>query len=79
MAQIETIEKNGVKSYVGVVEFDDCQEVMDNFDGEVQGNRFVVENSEEVIKKLFRDDLIGRGEKKAFENCDYLAFTGVQQ
>jgi len=78
MAQIETIEENGSKSYVGVVEFDDCTEVMDNFDGEIQGDRFVIENSDGVIEKLFRDDLIDRSEKEALENCDYLAFTGVK-
>lgn len=77
MANIESIEKNGVNIYIGVVEFDDCQEVMDNFDGEVQDNRFVIKNSDEVITKLYRDDLINRGEKEALENCDYLAFTGV--
>jgi len=77
VANIESIEKNGVNIYIGVVEFDDCQEVMDNFDGEVQDNRFVIKNSDEVITKLYRDDLINRGEKEALENCDYLAFTGV--
>lgn len=78
MAQIETVIENGIKSYVGVIGFDDCQEVMDNFDGEVQGNRFIVVNSDEVIEKLYLYDLIDRGEKQALENCDYLAFTGVK-
>jgi hypothetical protein len=34
--------------------------------------------SDGVIEKLFRDDPINRGETEAFENCDYLAFTGVK-
>lgn len=78
MAQIETIQKNGENIFIGVIDFDDCQEVMDNFDGEVQGNRFVIKNSDEVMAKLYRDDLIERGEKEALENCDYLAFSGVK-
>ena len=78
MAHIETTEENGRKIYTGVVEFDDCSEVIDNFDGEIQDDRFIIENSTKVIEKLFRDDLINRGEKDALENCDYLAFTGVK-
>lgn len=77
MAHIESLQQNSKNIYIGVVEFDDCQEVMENFDGEIQGNRFVVKNSEDVISKLYRDDLIERAEKEALENCDYLAFTGV--
>lgn len=79
MAQIETIAQNGANFFIGVVEFDDCQEVMDNFDGEIQENRFVIKNSDEVIAKLYKDDLIDRGEKEALVNCDYLAFTGVKK
>lgn len=78
MAHIETIRLNGENIFIGVIDFDDCREVMDNFDGEVQGNRFVIKNSDEVMAKLYRDDLIGRGEKEALENCDYLAFSGVE-
>ena len=74
---IEKIQRDGTNIFIGVIEFDDCQEVMDNFDGEIQGDRYIVRNSDEVIAKLFKDDLIGKGEKISLENCDYLAFTGV--
>ena len=77
MAHIETIEKDGKNVFVGVIEFDDCQEVMDNFDGEIEGNRYIIKNSDDVMEKLYKDDLIDRGEKEALENCDILEFTGV--
>jgi len=77
MAYIETIKKDGKNIFVGVIEFDDCQEVIDNFDGEIQADRYIIENSNDVMEKLFRDDLIDRAEKESLENCDFLAFTGV--
>ena len=79
MSHIETIKKDGKNLFIGVIEFDDCQEVMDNFDGETQENRFVIKNSDEVMAKLYKDDLIDRGEKESLVNCDYLAFTGVKK
>lgn len=36
MASIEMIHKDGANFFIGIVEFDDCSEVMENFDGEVQ-------------------------------------------
>lgn len=78
MSHIETIKKDGKNLFIGVVEFDNCQEIIDNFDGEIQGDRYVIENSNNVIDKLFKDDLIERGEKISLENCDYIAFTGVR-
>lgn len=78
MAHIETLVKDGEKSFIGVIEFDDCSEVMDNFDGFIDGNRYMIENTNDVIKKLYSYNLIDRGEKEAIENCDYFAFTGVK-
>lgn len=78
MAYIETIKKDGKNIFVGVIEFDDCQEVIDNFDGEIQADRYIIENSNDVMEKLIRDDLIDRGEKESLENCDFLAFTGAK-
>ncbi|MDQ1340806.1 MAG: hypothetical protein QG567_1964 [Campylobacterota bacterium] len=77
MAAIEPVTKNGKTCYVGVVEFDDCSEVMDNYDGFIVCERYGVKNKDDVLKKLYGDGLIERGERVALENCDYLNFTGV--
>lgn len=79
MASIEMIEKEGQRTFVGVVEFDNCSEVIDNFDGEIQGNRYILDNSNEVLGQLFSADLISRSEKQTLENCTLLAFTGAKQ
>lgn len=77
MATIEMMEKNGKNFFIGVVEFDDCSEVMESFEGEIDGEKYVVVNTPEILEKLYRDDLIDKGEKLALENCDVIAFTGV--
>ena len=58
MSHIETIKKDGKNLFIGVVEFDSCQEIIDNFDGEIQGDRYVIENSNNVIDKLFKSEPI---------------------
>ncbi len=78
MASIEMIQKDGANFFIGIVEFDDCSEVMDNFDGEVQNDKYIVANTVDTLEKLYRDGLIDRGERESFENCDVIAFTGVK-
>lgn len=73
MAHIETIIENN-KKYVGLIEIDNLQELFDNFDGEFKENRFVIKNSSTIMEKLYTLNLIEKGEKIAFENCDFLAF-----
>jgi cyanophycinase-like exopeptidase len=51
---------------------------MENFDGEVQDNKYIVANTVDILEKLYRDDLIDRGERESLENCDVIAFTGVK-
>lgn len=65
--------KNG-KIYVAIIELADLQEVMDNFDGIATENGFILENKDNVINELYKLNLLDRGEKIAYENCDYLAF-----
>lgn len=78
MASIEMIQKDGVNFFIGIIEFDDCSEVMENFDGEVQNGKYIVANTVDTLEKLYRDDLIDRGERESLENCDVIAFTGVK-
>jgi len=73
MVHIETIIENN-KKYVGLIEIDNLQELFDNFDGEFKENRFVIKNSSTIMEKLYTLNLIEKGEKIAFENCDFLAF-----
>jgi len=79
MASIEMTQKDGVNFFIGIVEFDDCSEVMDNFDGEVQDDKYIVANTVDTLEKLYRGDLIDRAERESLENCDVIAFTGVRK
>lgn len=78
MASIEMIQKDGANFFIGIVEFDDCSEVMENFDGEVQADKYIIANTVDTLEKLYRDNLIDRGERESLENCDAIAFTGVK-
>ena len=52
MASIEMTQKDGVNFFIGIVEFDDCSEVMDNFDGEVQDDKYIVANTAILLKSF---------------------------
>ncbi len=78
MAHIETLKQDGKNVFVGVVEFDDCQEVIDSFDGEIQEDRFIITNTNDILLKLYQANLIERGERESLENCDFIAFTGAK-
>lgn len=78
MAHIETLKQDGKNIFVGVIEFDDCQEVIDSFDGEIQEERFIIPNTNDILLKLYQANLIERGERDSLENCDFIAFTGAK-
>jgi hypothetical protein len=78
MAHIETLKQDGKNVFIGVVEFDDCQEVIDSFDGEIQEDRFIITNTNDILLKLYQANLIERGERESLENCDFIAFTGAK-
>jgi len=78
MSNIETIIQNGKELFIGVIDYDNCKEVMENFEGEIKDNRYLVTISKDTLESLYTNNLIERGEKIAFENCDMLAFTGIK-
>lgn len=78
VAHIESIQQESGKIYIGVVDYDDCSEVVDNFDGEFENGRYVIANSKEILAELYRKNLLEKGEMIALENCDYLAFNGAK-
>jgi hypothetical protein len=78
MAHIETLKQDGKNIFVGVVEFDDCQEIIDSFDGEIQEGRFIIPNTDDILPRLYQANLIEKGERDSLENCDFIAFTGVK-
>jgi len=86
MGDILKFKINGLDSYIGLTELDNCAEVMDMFydEGEIIKNSsgeniFIVKNTPENFEELWNTDYYSKGDKIAFENCDYLGFTGVNK
>ncbi len=77
MSSIEKTTKDGNDFFIGVIDYDDCSEVIENFNGKIENNRYIVDLTEDVLERLYQNNLINRGEKIAFENCNALAFTGA--